>query len=52
MEGSQVVHAAAASLAAQAPPAAARNMAGVFDCDVDVNTGVGWQNWSGDAATA
>jgi len=43
---------ASVSRLAQALLATARNMAGVFDCDVDVNTGRGMESWSGNAATA
>jgi hypothetical protein len=28
------------------------NMAGVFDCDVDVNTGIGFPGWIDDATAA
>ena len=42
----------AGGAAASAPQAAAPNMAGVFDCDVDVNTGLGFPGWSDDATPA
>jgi hypothetical protein len=37
---------------AQPPVSGAPNMTGVFDCDVDVNTGLGTVDRSGNAATA
>jgi hypothetical protein len=52
MGGHTVDRRASACWLAQAPLATARNMAGVFDCDVDVNTGLGSERWSGNAATA
>jgi hypothetical protein len=52
MRSNAVEGMASACRLAQAPLATARNMAGVFDCDVDVNTGLGSGGWSGDAATA
>jgi hypothetical protein len=52
MEQPLVGRPAAVGRLARAPVAAARNMAGMFDCDVDVNTGLGSECWSGDAAIA